>query len=432
MEIVVIPNYRAPVVTHMVWYKAGAADETAGKSGIAHFMEHLMFKGSRYFDKEGTLVTLEPGEFSLIVKGLGGQDNAFTSQDYTAYFQSVPVTALEKVMRMEAGRMRSMALPPAEVISENKVILEERRQRTDNNPQAKFGEQMDAALFVNHPYSIPVIGWEHEMATLNRDDAKEFYDRYYYPNNAILIVSGDITGEQIHKLAQEIYGPIQAGDIPKRTRTIAPPLFDNVTIQASNPALRQPVVQMMVKAPSYRTSRKDAYALQVLEEIMSGGPTSRFYKSLVVNQKIASGAGLSYRPNAWDETQLWVYASPLPKHQPQEIKNALDEELRLLIRDGVTAEELNGAITRMQDNAVYALDSLSGPAMIFGQAIASGTQIDDIEYWPVRIAEVTAEDVQAVAKKYINPDAQNRLRFVTGYLLPDYKAAPQKQRRGQR
>ena len=335
-------------------------------------------------------------------------------------------------MRMEAGRMRSMALPPAEVISENKVILEERRQRTDNNPQAKFGEQMDAALFVNHPYSIPVIGWEHEMATLNRDDAKEFYDRYYYPNNAILIVSGDITGEQIHKLAQEIYGPIQAGDIPKRTRTIAPPLFDNVTIQASNPALRQPVVQMMVKAPSYRTSRKDAYALQVLEEIMSGGPTSRFYKSLVVNQKIASGAGLSYRPNAWDETQLWVYASPLPKHQPQEIKNALDEELRLLIRDGVTAEELNGAITRMQDNAVYALDSLSGPAMIFGQAIASGTQIDDIEYWPVRIAEVTAEDVQAVAKKYINPDAQNRLRFVTGYLLPDYKAAPQKQRRGQR
>ncbi len=422
MQVVVIPNHRTPVVTHMVWYKIGSADEVIGKSGIAHFLEHLMFKGSTYTNEKGKLVTLEPGAFSNIVKGFGGQDNAFTSQDYTAYFQSVPIEHLEEVMRMEAGRMRGMTLPESEVSSENKVILEERRQRTDNDPNAKFFEQIQSVLFVNHPYAIPIIGWEHEMAKLTREDAKAMYDLYYHPNNAILVVAGDVTGKQVFKLAKDIYGPIATTEVPPRTRPQSPPLYDEVEIVAYNTVIREPSVQITVKAPSYHTNSKDSYALDVLQDIMGGGPTSRLYKSLVVDQKIATGASMSYGGNSWDETQIWLQATPAPKTSPQEIEAALKEEMRKVVKDGVTEEELKDAITRLQDEAAYALDSLSGPAMIFGQAMASGTDVDDIEYWPTYVAGVTAEDVQRVAAKYLDPEGHDRIRFVTGYLLP--KPAP--------
>lgn len=422
LEIVVIPNHRAPVITHMVWYKVGAADEDHGVSGVAHFLEHLMFKGS-----EG----LKPGEFSQKIRSLGGNDNAFTGQDYTAYHQSISVDHLETVMKMEAGRMRSLNPPIEQVTSENKVILEERRERTDNDPHARFAEQMNAALYINHPYGNPVIGWADEMAALTWETCKNFYDKWYGPNNAILVVTGDVTGQQIYDLAKKIYGPLEPVPLPERKRTDIPPLEAAVTLRLEDKTVRQPWVQKAFIVPSYHENSKESLALQVLEELMAGGPTSRLYKALVVEQRIATSAGLSYQGAVWDDADLDLYASPLPDKKPEDVVAALDEQVRLLIKNGIPEAELKEALTRMQAEAVYARDSLSGPAMIFGYSLATGSTVDDVEYWPYNIAAVTADDIINVAKKYIDPDNAEKRPPVTGYLLPqpappapEEKAAP--------
>ena len=417
MPVVVIPNSRAPVVTHMVWYKVGAADEPPGKSGIAHFLEHLMFKGSQKIGGEN----LAPGEFSKIIRAMGGNDNAFTSQDYTAYFQSVPVEHLETVMRMEAGRMNGASPPLKEVLSERKVILEERKQRTDNDPRGQFAEQMAAAAFVNHPYGTPVIGWKHEMDELSYEDAKAFYDRWYAPNNAVLVVSGDVTPGEVFQLAIDIYGQLPREGLPKRNRTRSPQLNSLTTVALEHPAIRQPVAQTLFRAPSSRQNKEEALALEVLEDIMGGGATSRLYKSLVVEQKIASSAGLSYQGTAWDDGRAWIFANPVPDQTLDAVQAALMEELRKLIEDGVSEEELAQSKARMQDAAIYARDSLTGPAMVMGYGLATGLTLDDIEYWPYDIEAVTAEQVRAVARKYLNPDKPGDHPPVHGFLLPQTK-----------
>jgi len=414
MEVVVIQNHRAPVVTHMVWYKVGAADEPAGKSGIAHFLEHLLFKGSSQIGGRN----LEPGEFSQIVRSMGGNDNAFTSQDYTAYFQSIPSQHLETVMRMEAGRMNGIKPPADEVLSERKVILEERKQRTDNDPRGQFGEQLTAAAFVNHPYGIPVIGWKHEMDELSYEDAKAFYDRWYAPNNAVLVVSGDVTPGKVFQLAIDIYGKLPKENVPKRARTKSPVLNSKTTVTLDHPSIREPVVQTLFRVPSGRQNKQESLALEILQEIMGGGSTARLYKALVVKQKIASSAGLSYQGSAWDDARAWIYASPLPGQKLEDIQNALMDELRDLIEDGVTDKELSDAKNRMRDKAVYARDSLSGPAMVIGYGLSTGQKLDDIEYWPYDITDVSAEQIQEVAAKYLNPDAPGDHPPVSGYLLP--------------
>lgn len=408
MQVVVVENDRVPVVTHMVWYRAGAADEPPGKSGIAHFMEHLMFKGS-----EG----LEPGEFSKVIRSLGGNDNAFTSLDYTAYFQSIASEHLEKVMRMEAGRMRGMDPPPGEVASERKVILEERKQRTDNNPNAKFAESLSAALYVNHPYGTPVIGWYHEMETLSWNDAKTFYDRWYGPNNAILVVSGDVTAAEVFKMAEEIYGGFEKADVPERNFTRSPPLPGVQTIRYSDPAVHQPAYRRVYRVPSYRQNKDEALALQVLEDIFGAGATSRLYTSLVIEQKLATSAGLSYRSSRWDDAEIWVYASPIPGVELETLADAIDEEIAKLVQDGVTDAELQDSLTRMQNEAIYARDSLTGPAMVIGYSLITGSTLDDVENWPENISKVTAEQIQTVAQKYLDPNSADA-HYVDGYLTP--------------
>ncbi|MAE50785.1 MAG: peptidase M16 [Micavibrio sp.] len=408
MQVVVVENNRVPVITHMVWYRTGAADEPRGKSGIAHYLEHLMFKGS-----EG----LEPGEFSRTIRNLGGNDNAFTSQDYTAYFQSIAAEHLETVMTMEAGRMRGLNPPEKEVLSERQVILEERKQRTDNNPQAQFSESMGAALYVNHPYGIPVIGWAHEMESLSWDDAKTFYDRWYAPNNAILVVSGDVTAEAVFDLAKKIYGPLEKVEVPERKRTVSPPLVGKKLLTYSHSSIRQPVYQRRFRAPGYRQNKDHALALQVLEDIFGSGPTSRLYKSLVIDQKLATSAGLNYSAASWGESSISLYATPAPGITMEQIEQAVEAEITKLVRDGVSEDELNDSLNRMQAEAIYARDSLTGPAMVIGYSLVTGSTLDDVEYWPQNIAKVSAAEVQAVAAKYLDassPDA----RFVTGYLLP--------------
>lgn len=421
LQIVVIENHRAPVVTHMLWYRVGAADEPPGKSGIAHFLEHLLFKGQSY----PGLGELAPGEFSKTVRKLGGNDNAFTSQDYTAFYQSIAKEHLETVMRMEAGRVRGMSPPLEEVASENKVILEERRQRTDNDPRAQMAEQLSEALFANHPYSIPVIGWFHEMETLSWEDAKTFHDAWYVTNNAILIISGDITGKEVLALAKKTYGVIPSAPMPERKRTSSPPFIAQTSVTLEHESIQQPVLNRAYRVPSFRQSNQESLALQVLEEIMSGGPSSRLYKRLVVEQKIATQASLSYRANAWDDATLWVYGLPAQGQDLKTVETAIDSELRDLITTGVQEKELNEAITRMQAEAIYARDSLSGPAMIIGHSLITGSTLDDIEYWPQQIKKITAAQVQDVARLYLNPDAPAKHPPVTGYLLP--KSATQEQ-----
>ncbi len=409
LDIVVIPNHRAPVVTHMVWYKTGAADELPGKSGIAHFLEHLLFKGS-----EG----LEPGEFSEIVRSLGGNDNAFTSQDYTAYFQSIAAEHLETVMKMESGRMRGLNPPQEQVDSERLVILEERRQRTDNSPQARFGEQLNNALFPHHPYGIPIIGWAHEMEQLSWEDAKQFYDHWYGPNNAILIVSGDVTGEQVLSLAKKYYGRLKPINVPERTRTISPPLPADQIIRLYDKTVREPQVQILFRLPSFNQNREEALALQILEDILSGGSTARLYKSLVAEQKIATGASFGYSGSAINEGYGFLYATPNGDASLESLAEALDDQLRLIIKNGVTEQELTDSVARMQNAAIYARDSLTGPAMVFGRALTTGSSIDDIEYWPRQLETITAEDIRAVTTKYLNPDETDNRPRITGYLLP--------------
>lgn len=415
LQVIVIPNHRAPVVTHMVWYKVGAADEPIGQSGIAHFLEHLMFKGS---------TGLAPGEFSETVRRLGGVDNAFTSQDYTAYFQSIAAEHLGTVMRMEASRMRGLQPPAEQVLSERDVVKEERSQRTDNKASARLTEQMRAMLHINHPYGVPVIGWMHEIENLNWNQAKVFYDRWYGPNNAVLIVTGAVTADEVRILAEQAYGSLPMISVPDRARTLSPPLPSSPALVYRDASVRQPEVDMLFRVPSTAQDKKASLALQVLEDILGGGPTSRLYQALVSEQKIASSVGMSYGSSAINHAQLWITAYPVPDTEPAALFAAIEAELQRIIADGISADELASAKRHLQDNAIYARDSLSGPAMIIGREITSGASLDYIENWPHLIGEVTADDVQAAAARYLNPDGSDDTFFVRGTLLPAAEAKP--------
>jgi zinc protease len=390
MQVVVIRNPRAAVITHMVWYKVGAADEPAGQSGIAHYLEHLMFKGTK---------KLKAGLFSKIVARNGGRENAFTSQDYTAYFQVVASDRLETMMRHEADRMTGLVLSKEIIEPERGVVLEERRSRTDSRPTAILWEQARAALYQNHPYRVPIIGWAHEIKALSRDQIIAFYRKYYRPNNAILVVAGDISVEQLKPLAEKYYGAVPARPVPKRIRPMEPPQKAARRVTRIDARVRQASFGRMYLAPSYNHGdRKHVYALQVLSQILSGGATSRLNKSLSIDQKIADGVGAGYDPMVVDHATFYVYASPRAGVSVEKVETAMDAELRKLLDKGVTAEEVARAKQRLRDAAIYARDSLSTGARILGRALAVGLSINDVESWPERIGAVTVEQVNAAAR----------------------------------
>lgn len=405
MQVVVIPNHRAPVVTHMVWYKVGAADEERGVSGIAHFLEHLMFKGTDQ---------VAPGAFSRIVAKNGGRDNAFTSYDYTAYHQNVARDRLELVMTMEADRMANLRLTDALVDPERDVIIEERRQRVENKPTDRMSELINATLFVHHPYGTPVIGWPQEMAKLTRADAERFYKTWYAPNNAILVVSGDVSAAELKPLAERTYGAVAARPVPERRRVTEPPMAAERRVILRDPEVRQPWIHRSWAAPSHRVDPDHhVYALEVLAEIMSGGSTSRLYRDLVVERKLATSAWLGYNPNAWDMGTLNTGATPAAGVPMDRLEDALWGEIRKLLDQGVTDDEVATARKRMLAAAAYARDSLTGPAQTLGAALATGQSLDDVESWPVRIDAVTAEQVNAAARAVLG-----QTNHVTGVLLP--------------
>lgn len=412
MQVVVVNNPRVPVVTHMVWYKVGAADEEPGRSGIAHFLEHLMFKGTD---------ELAPGEFSRIVARHGGRDNAFTSWDYTAYFQNVASDRLELVMKMEADRMADLRLTDEVVLPERDVVREERRQRTDNEPGSRLAEQVNATLFVHHPYGRPIIGWETELVALDREDAQRFYKEWYAPNNAVLVVAGDVTAETLRPLAEKYYGAIPAREVPERRRVEEPDLEAERRVILRDPEVRQPAYRKLFLAPSYRRGEtQHAYALQVLSEILGGGATSRLYRELTVEKRLATSAASGYSPTAYDLSTFGIYATPAAGISIEELEEALNGVLAELLEKGVTPEEVESARKRLEREAIFARDSLQGPAYTFGAALATGGTVEDVETWPDRIAAVTVEDVDAAARAVLG-----RTGFVVGLLLPpdDARAA---------
>jgi zinc protease len=409
MPVVVIPNHRAPVVSHMVWYKAGAADEPRGKSGVAHFLEHLMFKGTE---------AVPNGQFSKIVARNGGRENAFTAWDYTGYFQNVAKDRLELVMKLEADRMVNLRLDNDDVLTERDVILEERRTRIDNGPAAQLREQTNAALFMNHPYGRPVIGWRHEIEALSREDALDWYRTYYAPNNAILVIAGDVTAAEIRPLAEKYYGAIPARQVPERVRPGEPVHHAPRQVTLESPQVQQPSWTRTYLAPSYRSGASEhVYALQVLAEILGGGATSRLYRGLVVDQGIAAAARAYYDPAAIDLSDFGFYLSPRPGGDAEDDLRTLEEALQALLADllanGVTAQEVERAKQRLQAEAVYARDSLQAGARVLGASLASGRAVAEVEAWPELIGEVTVAQVNAAARAVFVP-----ARSVTGLLLP--------------
>ena len=405
MEVVVIPDHRAPVVTHMLWYRVGAADEPAGQSGIAHFLEHLMFKGT-----ENT----PDGEFSYIVARNGGTENAFTSYDYTAYFQNVAADRLELVMELEAERMTGLVMSDEDVETERQVILEERRMRTDNNPSAILAEQVRATQYYIHPYGWPVIGWNHEIEGLTHQDVVDFYRAHYAPNNAILVIAGDVTLEEVRPLAERIYGAIPAVELAPRERAADPPQSAARRVVMEDPRAAQPSIQLSYMAPTHVTGPSEqAYALEALAQVLSGSTTSRLYRDLVVDQGVAATAGAWYDSDAVDPSRFGFWIVPADGRTAEEAEAALRVAIADLLAEGITEVELERAKSRMAADLIYARDSVSSIARWYGASLAVGLTIEEIEAWPERIAAVTVEQVNAAARAVFVPQTE-----VTGVLLP--------------
>ena len=406
MQVVVIPDRRAPVVTHMVWYKIGGADEAPGKSGIAHFFEHLMFKGTK---------NNPAGAFSRAVSEIGGQENAFTSDDYTAYFQKVSPAALASMMAFEADRMHNLILTDDVIGPERDVILEERNMRVENDPSALLSEEIDATLFQNHPYRIPVIGWKHEIEKLNRVDAVDFYTRYYAPNNAILIVAGDVDADTVRKLAAETYGKVPRGpDLPPRDRPEEPEQNTARSVTIRDPRVSVPSYQVNWVVPSYNRAKPgEGEALDLLADVLGGGLRSRLYQQLVVKQGIASSAGAWYQGNALDATRFVAYGAPRGSATLEQVESAILAEIADIASNGVTAEELEKAKKRSIKQLVFSRDDQSGMARIYGTVLTTGGKVEDIDTWPDRVRAVTPEQVQQAARDYLATS-----RSVSGYMLP--------------
>jgi len=411
MQVVVVPNHRVPVVTHMVWYRVGAMDEEPGRSGVAHLLEHLMFKGTR---------TRKSGEFSRLVARNGGRENAFTASDYTGYFQTVAKDRLALVMELEADRMRNLIVDAEQVEPERLVVLEERRQHVDNWPRSILGEHIDAALFLNHPYQRPIIGWEHEIRALTVDDIAAFYRRWYAPNNAVLVVAGDVTAAEIRPLAEKFYGVIPAETLPVRIAVTEPPQRAARRIALRDARVRQPSISRSYLAPSYNFGETGhAYALQVLAEALGGTATTRLYRRLVVEQGVAISAGAWYDAMARGPSRFVVYASPQPGVSMAALEQAIDAILDEVVEDGLMPDEIDRAAGRMRASAVYARDSLRTGARILGEALVVGLSVEDVESWPERISAVTAADVAAAARHVFDLD-----RSVTAQLLTEAAEEP--------
>ncbi|HEX5021916.1 MAG TPA: pitrilysin family protein [Candidatus Binatia bacterium] len=406
MQVVVIPDHRAPVVTHMVWYKVGAADEPKGKAGIAHFLEHLLFKGTPKHPA---------GEFSRILRRNGAEENAFTTQDYTGYYQRISKDRLDLVMDLESDRMSNLQLSEKEVIPELAVVQEERRSRVDNEPSSLLVEQMDAALFTAHPYGKPVIGWMSEVMKLDYRDAMAFYRAHYTPANAIVVVAGDVAIDEVRRLAEKYYGPLPNTATPEpRVRTAEPEPIAARRIIMSDPRMGIDLLQRSYLVPSFSTaSANEAAALDVLSDIMGGNASARLSKRLVDKDKVAQETGAFYSGDEMDYGKLVVYAAAAPGSDLSRAEQAIDRVISDIIEKGVTGDELSLTKKRLRAELIYSVDAQSALAQMFGEALATGSSIEDVLTYTQRLDNVTAAEVKAAAAKYLRME-----RSVTGVITP--------------
>jgi zinc protease len=393
LETIAIPDHRVPVVTHMLWYRVGSADEEKGKSGLAHFLEHLMFKGTQR----------NPAPvFSRAVTAAGGQENAFTSYDYTGYFQRVVANQLPAMMDFEADRMTGLVLTDAVVLPERDVVLEERRQRIDNDPGARLGERMQARLWgEDHPYGIPIIGFEPEIRKLNLDDAMAFYRRHYAPNNAILVIAGDVTPDTVFRLAEETYGKADANPtIRDRTRPPAVSREARETVRLADPRVRQPSLSLSQVLPSYTTGKPgEAEAFELLSQVVGASPNGRLYKTLVSDRALAVSAGCWYAGTALGDGRFGIHASPRPGVSLEALETGLLEVAARVAAEGIHDDELERARTRLIADTIYSQDSQASMARMYGAALSCGGTLTDLQQWVERIRAVTRAQVNALAPR---------------------------------
>jgi zinc protease len=404
MDVVVIEDHRAPAVVHMLWYRAGSADESPGVSGVAHFLEHLLFKGTE---------KLEPGEFSEIVKANGGRDNAFTSFDYTAYFQRVAADRLGLMMEMEADRMKNIQLDREDILTERDVIIEERNQRVENDPGSLFREQRMAAQYLNHPYGTPIIGWRHEMVNLDLDDALAYYDQFYSPNNAVLVVAGDVQPDEVLALAQEHYGPIPRNEaLPERMRPAEPPQMAERRLTFEDPRVAQPYVMRSYLAPERDPGdQRTAAALTLLAEVLGGSQTSVLAQKLQFEEKRSVYAGAFYRGLSLDDTTFGIVNVPTEGVSLEEAEADMDRVVAEFLENGVDTEQLDRIKFQLRASQVYELDSSNSLARRYGAALTSGLTIEDVHEWPDILQSITPEEIIAAGKEVFNRD-----NAVTGFL----------------
>lgn len=413
MDVVVVEDHRAPVVQQMVWYRAGSADEPVGESGVAHFLEHLLFKATE---------NLESGELSATVAANGGRDNAFTSYDYTAYFQRVASDRLELMMQMESDRMVNLRLTPDDIETEREVILEERNQRTDSDPGALFREQMNAVQYLNHRYSQPVIGWRHEMEDLELEDALSFYSTYYAPNNAILVVSGDVEPENVRSLAETYYGAIPANpDLPERLRSSEPPQTSARRVTFKDARVAQPYVMRTYLAPERDSGAQEkAAALYLLAQLLGGGSTSYLTNALQFDQQLAVYTTAYYRGESLDDTTFTFLVVPAQGVTLEEAETALDTTLAAFLREGIDEAQLERIKLQLRADEIYERDNVDRIANRYGRALTTGLTVEDVQAWPQILQSVTADEIIAVAREVLRPEVS-----VTGWLMQNVEETTQ-------
>jgi len=396
LRVIVKEDRRAPTAVHMVWYRAGAMDEYDGWSGLAHALEHMMFKGTK---------TVAPGGFNKLVAEAGGRDNAFTSEDYTAYFQIVPKRALPEMMRLEADRMGNLVLSDKEFAAEIKVVMEERRLRTDDNPQALVYEALSAVAFQTHPYRRPVIGWMDDLEHMTAADARDWYRRWYAPNNAFVVVVGDVDHKAVFRLAEKTYGKLKAHALPGRKPQKEPEQTGIKRLTVKAPA-KLAYLAMAWKAPKLVDVDKDRepYALEVLSALLDGHEAARFPRNLVREQKVAQSAGASYDSMVRGESLFILGGQPGEGRTVADLEMALRGEIKRIQDESVSAEELARVKTQLVAAQVYKRDSMMAQAMEIGFIEASGYHWRDIDKTIATLRTVTAAEVQAVAKKYFKDD----------------------------
>jgi zinc protease len=415
MKIIVKEDHRAPTAAHMVWYRIGSMDEQNGTTGVAHALEHMMFKGT---------TTLKPGEFSARVAALGGRENAFTSKDYTAYYQQIEQSRLESVMALEADRMANLVFDKDEFSREIKVVMEERRLRTDDQANGKLNEALNAAAFVAHPYHHPIVGWMDDLQNMTVEDAKAWHDRFYAPNNATMVVTGDVDAQKVRALAEKYFGKIAPKRIPVTKPQLEPAQQGVRRITVKAPA-ENPYVALAFKVPTLKDVEKDddVHALDVLSAVLDGFDNARLPARLVRTERVANSVGASYSSNARGPVLFVLDGTPAVGTTTAQLETLLRAEVQRIAQDGVTEEELKRVKNQLIAGQIYKRDSVFGQAMEIGVMEMTGVSHKQIDRIIEKLGQVTAKQVQAVAAKYFNDD-QLTVATLVPLPLEDKKPAP--------